>query len=172
MAYFNYFYDIINNMPNEQLKEYIKKAKEAGQNDEKIRRNLLSIGWKENDIEQYLKSVTNAPTYTALNDAKKKEPFLSFGKFIIVLSIVFFILITILVLLQDPNSGTDGLIIMIYAPILILSITMGIFYIFLERAFPNYFKEIGRKIHIIIVIGVVSFLLLTGLIFISFLLNK
>lgn len=42
-------------MQNQELIDYIKKAKEAGQNDEQIKNDLLKVGWEEEDIKKGFK---------------------------------------------------------------------------------------------------------------------
>lgn len=39
-------------MPNQQLLDYIQKAKEAGQTDWQITQSLLQIGWSQEQINE------------------------------------------------------------------------------------------------------------------------
>lgn len=38
---------------NQELVDYIKKARELGQSNEKIKENLLKSGWKEENINHF-----------------------------------------------------------------------------------------------------------------------
>jgi hypothetical protein len=49
-------------MPNQQLQEYVKAQREANASDEEIKNALLSVGWKEQDINIVLNpSITSYP---------------------------------------------------------------------------------------------------------------
>lgn len=41
---------------NQELIDYIKKAKESGQSDEQIKQALLAAGWEKNDILDAIKN--------------------------------------------------------------------------------------------------------------------
>ncbi len=45
---------------NQELLDYIKKAKEARQSDEQIKEGLLKAGWKDADISEVLSSASKA----------------------------------------------------------------------------------------------------------------
>ena len=47
-------------MPNEELSNYIKEAKESGMTDEAIRRELLNSGWREEDIDLYFSALVGS----------------------------------------------------------------------------------------------------------------
>ncbi len=46
---------------NQELSDYIKKSREAGQSDEQIREGLLAAGWKLEDINEAFGAISNNP---------------------------------------------------------------------------------------------------------------
>jgi len=57
-------------MPNQELIDYIKKAKEEGQGEESIKNALLQSGWSNTDVnEAFSESLANNPTSAKFSDA-------------------------------------------------------------------------------------------------------
>lgn len=86
-------------MPNQQLIDFIKKSKAAGQTDKQIKSALLNTGWRDNDINEVLNTsnrknkinpylyillsgttilITLAGIFYFINSHDKKEPILEF----------------------------------------------------------------------------------------------
>lgn len=74
---------------NQELIDYIKKAREAGQSDEQIKQALLAAGWKENDILDVMDIVVDiVDTNRVVFSNKGKSRFGILIKIFIVLIII------------------------------------------------------------------------------------
>jgi hypothetical protein len=64
-------------MPNEELKQYIEKSRQAGKTDDQIRQELLSAGWQINLIDEALAlfnipAVVNGSVVKSIMDRREK----------------------------------------------------------------------------------------------------
>lgn len=106
-------------MPNEELSNYIKQAKESGMTDEEIRRQLLNSGWKEDDVNSFFKTGPDEKMRELLSATQLLEAAL--GKlrerYKQAFQIVF--IFAVLVILSVVFSGSDESLIFLTASIVV-----------------------------------------------------
>lgn len=86
---------------NQVLNDYIKKARESGQNNEQIKRGLLGFGWKEEDINNLLRR--------DFNREERNSWFKALGLLCAIIPVIYWILIVIPSLKSSPE-GAMGLV--------------------------------------------------------------
>lgn len=71
-------------MPNDQIINFIKQSKSAGQTDEQVKSALKSAGWQEADINDGFKSVESPLRPAGLSEApaaQKSMPTINYSNF-------------------------------------------------------------------------------------------